>query len=139
MELFMKFKVASMLLLGSLSIGRGALAEQRVVLDIVNDNVTEINGDRLVYFEGKASDDTLYSGSLQCLEYNDPRMPDEGQIYIMNGPSHMGVKALLTFDQCNLVVDKFLNEDGLLRLSWQKEQFEDFLTGNLDWSLTPRS
>lgn len=110
------------------------LAGGQVTLDVDQDSIIATNNTDKIDFIAEASDGIEYSGRFNCMDFRDPLVANEGIIYVLKGESHMGVKALMPYGDCLQLFRKFLADEGVLKLSWDQDQFDDLITGSLSWS-----
>ena len=86
--------------------------------------------------EGAASDEKTYQVRLSCIsaDRNSAGIA-VGEIHIYKGPSHIGSKATLDYDQCLSLYDGLKELRYKLTMDWEKESYDANPTGKATFSI----
>ena len=95
-----------------------------------NSNTSEFPNSNNVRFEGIASDQKTYKGSVACF-----KNWNHGNIHILKSPSHVGAGTEIDYDLCNEILQGLRDNTMTIDLWWDKASFDDFISGPLFYQI----
>ena len=109
--------------------------EHTTQMEVNKEDILTISSNSIT-FEAQASNEKTYEAGLSCFSKRQTSSGHEhGQIRVLKSESHVGASKVIPYDQC-LNIKKDM-EDGRIKLllSWNQEDFEDFISTRLAFNI----